>query len=124
MKKITKENINEFLEYYHNFHDGVIKSIIYDCDQAKIKFIIEIFWVGKDEVNKDGKYNTKRRNIKLVFNQVENVNIKERFSWDFITEAYLKFITINNKELLCFADNDTNPDFYCVSESLEYEEMQ
>lgn len=123
MKQLTKDNIDEFLEYYHNFHDGLIKSVIYDCDQARIKLIIEAFWVGDVKIDQEGKYKTKKRSIKIIFSEVEKANIKEMFSYDFIMEAYLRYISMNNKEYICFADNDTNPNFYCVCKSLEYEEM-
>lgn len=123
MKQLTKDKVEEFLEYYHNFHDGIIKSVIYDCDQARIKVIIEASWIGEVEVNREGKYNNKKKNVKVVFSGVENANIKEMFSWDFIMEAYLKYINMNNKEYICFADNDTSPNFYCVCEKLEYEEI-
>lgn len=122
MKLIDRNNIEEFLEYYHNFHDATIESAIYDCSKATAKVIIKTFWVGENEIHY-GKVVPKNKLIKIVFNDVEKINIREMFSYDYIMEIYFKFITLDNKEFMCFADNDTNPNFYCVCESMEYDEL-
>ncbi len=123
MKTINASNIDDFLEYYHNFHDATIKSAIYDCSKAQAKIVIKTFWVGENAINNE-KLVPKNKLVKIVFNNVEKINIREIFSWDYIMEVYFKYITLNKKEYMCFADNDTNPKFYCVCESMEYDEIK
>lgn len=122
MKIIDASNIEEFLEYYHNFHDSTIVSAIYDCAKATAKILIKTFWVGETEIN-NGKMIPKKNIVKLVFNNVEKINIREVTPYDYIMEVYFKYITLDNKKYMCFADNDTNPKFYCVCESMEYDEL-
>ena len=123
MKRITRDNMEEFLGHYHDFRDSLIKTVVYDCDQAKIELIIDTFWRGEVKLNQENKYESSKKKIKMVFYEVESVSVKEMFSWDYISGAYLKYIKLHNKEYLCFADNDNDPSFYCVCESIEYEEI-
>jgi hypothetical protein len=116
MKLINELNIDEFLNNYHNFHDGFIKSAIYDCDVDRVKIIIGINWVGED--------NNKNHLVKLVFNNINSINIKELPKDNFINEIYLKYIKIKDNNYLCFADNDTNPKIYCVCEYMEFDEIK
>lgn len=122
MKVIDKVNIEDFLEYYHNFHDATIESVIYDCSKSSAKVIIKTFWVGENEIH-NGKIIPKNKSIKIVFNGVKKINVREILSHDYIMEIYFKYITLENTEYMCFADNDTNPKFYCVCESMEYDEL-
>lgn len=46
MKELTKDNLVEFMEYYHGFHDSFIKSINYDIESSTIEMIINVFWSG------------------------------------------------------------------------------
>ena len=47
MKKITQENLNEFVKYYHEFHDSYITNINYDIFKSKIELLIDVCWSGK-----------------------------------------------------------------------------
>ncbi len=60
----------------------------------------------------------------MVFNDVEQCNNKEIFSWDYINNAFIKYIKLNNKEYICFAIDEKEPQVYIVCESLEYEETK
>ncbi len=42
MNKIIKENLNGFIEYYHEFHDSFITDVSYDIAKAKIELLYEI----------------------------------------------------------------------------------
>ncbi len=46
MNKITKENLNGFIEYYHEFHDSFITDVNYDITKAKIELLMDVFWSG------------------------------------------------------------------------------
>lgn len=48
MNKITKNNLNNFMEFYNYFHDSYIKKINYDLDKNKIYLFINVFgWVNQ-----------------------------------------------------------------------------
>ena len=46
MKKITKDNLNEFIDYYHEFHDSRITNVNYDISKSEIELLIDVFWSG------------------------------------------------------------------------------
>jgi len=124
MYKITKETLNVFLEYYHYFHDGIIEKVNYDIKNDQIELIVRLIFKGEIKLSLDGKtYLKNETTIRLLFKKIVEINIKEIFSWDFISNAFLKFIKFKNQECVCFATNENNPDIYIVSEFLEYEEI-
>lgn len=43
---------------------------------------------------------------------------------DYIDDAYIKCITIEKEEFLCFATDKEEPLLYIVCESIEYEERK
>ena len=47
MDKITKNNLDEFIEYYHGFHDSYITNINYDISKSKIELLINVCWCIK-----------------------------------------------------------------------------
>ena len=61
--------------------------------------------------------------MKILFNKVYKFNMKEYFSWDYINNIYLKYISLDNKEMLCFATDDIEPLLYIVCDNIEYEEI-
>ncbi len=119
---ITKENLSSFTEYYHNFHDSFITNINYDIKLAKIELFIDVGWSGKP-ILKDTYFETNKTKLKMVFNDVEQCNNKEIFSWDYINDAFIKYININNKDYICFANNENEPLVYIVCNHIEYEEL-
>lgn len=119
MNKITKNNLESFLNNYLDLHDGFITNINYDITKSQIELLINIQW-SRNPKNIN-KYITKKRKMKIYFNRIEKCNNKELFSWDFIFKAYIKFIVIDNKEFICFANDETNPNIYIVCDTIEYE---
>ena len=123
MKKITKDNLNEFIYYYHAFHDSYITNINYDIKKSEIELLIDVYWSGEPIKKEDKTYETNKTKMKIVFKGVEQFNTKEIFSWDYIYEAFIKYINIKNKEYICFATDEENPQIYIVCDQIEYEEM-
>lgn len=123
MKRLTKENIDEFLNFYHHLHDSSIARITYDIKNTIIEIEIDIFWSGKPSKNEDGSINSHKTKLKLVCHEIEMCNNKEIFSWDYIDSAYIKYITIKGKEFLYISDKEERPSLYVVCEYAEYEEM-
>ncbi|HIT10743.1 MAG TPA: hypothetical protein IAC24_04005 [Candidatus Onthousia faecigallinarum] len=124
MNQITKENLEEFFTYYHGFHDSFIKEIHYDTFGANIELLIYVYWSGKPLLKENNTYQTNRTKMKMVLKEVEQCNIKEIFSWDYINQAFLKYVKLNNKEFLCFASEEEEPMLYVVCKSIEYEDLK
>lgn len=123
MKQITKDNISEFMEYYHELHDSIITNINYSVLKDQIELLIDVHWSGEPILKDDGYYETNKKKIRMIFNEIESCNNKEISSCDFISQAFLKYITLDNKEFICFASEEEDPSIYIVCESIEYEEV-
>lgn len=123
MVLITKDNLSSFCEYYHDFHDSYITNIHYDIKNSKIELLMNVYWSGEPTLNEDGTYQTNKVKMKLHLNGVEQCNNKEISSWDYIHEAFIKYVTINNKEFICFASDEKDPFLYVVCDYIEYEEL-
>ncbi len=123
MKQVTKENLEEFLNYYHGFHDSYITDINYDIKTSNIVMFIDVFWSGEPKILENKTYETNKTHLKMVFSGVEKCNVKEIFSWDYITEAFIKYIKLDNIEYICFSDDEVNPNVYIVSDDVSYEEI-
>lgn len=108
MIEINKDNLNQFLTTYENFHDALIRNINYDI----IKCIIVI------DIN---AYNNGKKHLKLVFDNVTKYLNYEMFNWDFITEAYIKYVKVKNKEYICFADDLNKPNTYILCDKMFYD---
>lgn len=119
---MTKENINEFLSYYHYFHDSRINKIDYNIDEDKIDIYINACFAGQIFLE-DGVYNKSWRKIKIQLKKIIKCNIQEFYTYDDINELFLKFIKKNNQDFVCFATEEENPSIYIVCESIEYEEL-
>lgn len=59
----------------------------------------------------------------MIFYGVENVRMKESFSWDYIYTAFIKYVKIKNKEYICFASDENEPFVSIVCDYIEYEEF-
>lgn len=123
MKKIDKNNLNEFLNYYHNLHDSNIIKVNYDIEKEQIEILINIYWSGEPQLNEKNCYNTNKKKLKMIFKKVTQCNNKEWFIWDCIYDVYLKYIMLNGKEYICFASEEEDPYLYIVCENIEYEEL-
>lgn len=124
MKKINKSNLDEFINYYHSFHDSYITNINYDISKSKIELLIDVCWSGQPILKSDNTYQTNKTKMKMILHDVEQCNNKEMFLWDYINEAFIKYIKLDNKEFICFASDAQNPLIYIVCESIEYEELK
>ena len=123
MKKITKDNLKSFLEYYHDFHDSTISNINYNIEKSEIDLLINVYWSGTPVLKEDKTYKTNKRKLKMIFNGVELVITKEIFTWDYITKANIEYTTLENKEYISFKDDLNEPQIYILSDSIEYEEL-
>lgn len=124
MNKITKDNLDEFINYYHEFHDSYITNVNYDISKLQIELLINVRWAGKPILREDKTYQTNKIKMRMILNNIEQCNNKEMFSWDYINEIFIKYIKLNNNEFICFASDEQEPLIYIVCESVEYEEIK
>ncbi len=124
MIKITKDNLSQFIDYYNGLHDSHITDINYSIRNSQIEILIDVYWSGNPTIKKDGTYDTNKTKIKMLFIGIEQCNNKEMFPWDYINVIFIKYIKIKNKEFICFADDENDPQVYIVCESIEYEELK
>lgn len=124
MVMITKDNLSSFIEYYHGFHDSTVISVNYDVNISCIELFMNVYWSGEPILKEDNTYETNKTKIKLLFNGVEQCNIKEIFSWNYIYDAFIKYIKINNREFISFSSDENNPLVYIVCDNIEYEEFK
>lgn len=121
---ITKDNLSSFIEYYHGFHDSYITNINYDIRLSQIELFIDVYWSGDPILKEDRTYETNKTKMKMIFNGVEQCNNKEIFSWDYISDAFIQYIKIKNKEFICFASDEKEPLVYIVCDNIEYKELK
>ena len=124
MTLITKANLSSFLEYYHSLHDSYITNINYNITNSQIELLIDIYWSGKLQLNEDGTYKTNKVKLKMYLNGVEQCNIKEMFSWNYINEVYIQYVKVKNQEFICFASDKEEPLVYILCDNIEYEELK
>ena len=123
MKELTKENLSDFLTYYHKLHDSYITSVNYDINSSKIELLIDVCWSGEAILKEDNTYETNKTKIRIFFNKIEKFNCSEIFSWDYIDSIIIKYIDIENKEYITFSNNEIEPFIYIVCEKIQYEEI-
>lgn len=122
MIKITKDNIESFLEYYHDFHDSIIDSKDIEFKDNVLTILIDIYWRGKPILKENGFYEKSNYKLKLKFSDIKEFNFKNN---DYsIDEIYFKIIKDNNEEYFCFADDEKEPYFYIICKNIEYEEIK
>lgn len=121
MKQITKENLTLFMDYYHCFHDSYITNVLYNYEKCQVELFIDVFWSGEPKLKDDGTYETNKKKIRMVCKDVNQFNYKEVYS-DYIDDAYLKYITLEREEFICFATDQEDPLISIVCKSIEYEE--
>lgn len=124
MKQITKENLNDFIHYYHAFHDSYITNINYSINKKEIEISFDITWSGEPTLKEDKTYETNKTKLKMIFKEVEQISIKEIFDWDYINEIFFKYIEKKDQEMLCFATDEEEPQVYIICNKIEYEEIK
>ncbi|MCI8498022.1 MAG: hypothetical protein HFG33_01285 [Bacilli bacterium] len=123
MRKLTKNDIDEFLNYYHFLHDSHIYKINYDVNKSLIEVEIDVYWSGEATKKEDNSLDTHKTKLRIVCNGIEECNNKAMYVFDYIDSAYLKYVTIMGKEFICLADDESDPSFYVVCDYIEYEEI-
>ena len=88
MKDITKNNLDEFINYYHSLHDSYVTNINYDVNNSKIELLIDVCWSGDPILKEDDTYETNKTKIKMILYNINKFSIKEMFSWDYIDEVF------------------------------------
>ena len=121
--KINKSNYEEFLKYYHSFHDSYITNINYDIYNEKIEMFIDVCWSGKPVLKDDNTYETNKIKMKINFNKVDEYFCSEIFSWDYIDKAVIRYVLSDDKEMISFSSDDVDPIIKIVCEEIEYEEI-
>lgn len=124
MKNINKKNIINFMNYYHNFHDSNILNINYIIKESRIEIILNVCWSGIPVLNEDKTYQTNGVVLKMIFYDILQYNNREMVIDNKINKAFLKYIKLNDREVLCFADSVDKPSFYVVCDRIEYEEIE
>ena len=124
MKDITKNNLDEFINYYHSLHDSYITNINYDINNSKIELLIDVCWSGDPILKDDDTYETNKTKIKMILYNINKFSVKEMASWDYIDEVFINYITYLDKEYICFATDKEEPLLYIVCEDIEYEEIK
>lgn len=117
MKKITEDNLEEFLETYHDLHDSWIADIKYNIFDSKIELLFEF-------INDPKRLDPEKKKLRMIFNDVQQCDIREMYSWDYIQEAYLDYILFEEDEYICFANDEKEPMIYIVCEDIDYEEVK
>ena len=79
MNKITKDNLDEFINYYHEFHDSYITNVNYDISKSQIELLINVRWAGKPILREDKTYQTNKIKMRMILNNIEQCNNKEMF---------------------------------------------
>ena len=84
MNKITKDNLDEFIHYYHEFHDSYITNVNYNISESKIELLINVYWSGEPILKEDNTYQTNKIKMRMILDNVIQCNNKEMFAWNYI----------------------------------------
>lgn len=124
MNELNKNNLTEFIKYYHGFHDSYITNINYDISKSKIEILIDVYWSGEPILKENGTYQTNKTKMRMILDGVVQCNNKEICLWDYINNVFIKYIKLDNKEFICFASDEQEPLVYIVCDSIQYEEIK
>ena len=114
MIELTNESLEKFNKVYNNLSDSIFKIVNYNILKNSIELIIHI------STKDDGIVDS---NIRFEFNNIEEFNIKNINTTDYINKCYFKYITYKNKDCICFADDINTPLIYIVATQVSYEEI-
>lgn len=123
MKVINKDDIEEVMSFYHYFHDSTINDLKFNYKDNVLELFIDAYWSGNPILKEDNSYETNKRLVKLVFKNINKLNIDEQLNYNYIDDAYLKIIKIDNEDYICFATDNNEPYIYIVAKHLEYDEL-
>ena len=125
MKTLTKNSINEFMKYYHSFHDSSIDKIIYDSANSKIEIVFDIYWSREPSIMEDGTYDTHKTKIRMIFIGV--LNFHDTKEYNCIDNAVIEFYNKDGRELINFSlqsDEDYDSTYLTViCEKIKYDEI-
>lgn len=123
---ITKENLEQFKDYYHWFHDSTLSKVVFDKIKKELTLFVNAYWSGKTYVKPDGFYETHPVKMRMFFSEVKEYkdSLDSEDYMGYIDEAYMEFITLNKKEYICFAEDKEEPFFYVIAKSCKYEEIK
>lgn len=121
MTEINEFNLENFNELYHNFHDATITQINYDILASQIDLSIKTMWVGSTKLKSDNTYEVKSKLVQLKFFDIESLSIKELYSFDYIKNATIAYVNINNKKYIKFEDKEN--ELYIIAENIKYKEV-
>lgn len=117
--KLSKNNLNKFLEYYHFLHDSYITNVNYLISEKKLELFVDVCWAGKPILKEDNTYETNKTKIRLIFNDIKEFSCKEIYSWDYINRVYVNYIRLDGNEYICFASSKDKPLIYVVCNEIE-----
>src|SRR5574344_2340604 len=104
MKELHKDNLLQFLNYYHYFHDSFITKINYDVRRDTIELLVDVYWSGEPLKKATGYFETNKTKMKIKFINIKEFKCKEIFQWDHINNAFFDYIKLDNKEFICFSN--------------------
>ena len=91
---------------------------------SKIEILIDVAMSGESVLKDDNTYDVNKTKLRMIFNDVQQCDIKEMYSWDFIMNCYLNYINFEDDEYICFANDEKDPMIYIVCEDIDYEEIK
>lgn len=116
MRKIDKNNYEEFLKIFNDFHDGYVKKIDYDTDKSEVCILFDVC----------SNCLKKNEELKMVFKGVDNFTENNPYMINYIDYVYIDFFHRDGKKLICFSLNSEDPDeepyLYVLCKNIEYEE--
>ena len=124
MKEIKPNNIKDFIDYYHNFHDSNI--IEFKKEKDYIELTVSVFWSNKPTMNEDNSFNTNKTKMRIVFKNINDFNYNENILYDEINDSNIKCTEIDGKEFIGFVLYDMMNEIilYIVANDITYEEIK
>jgi len=115
--EINKENVLDFLEKYHEFHDSRIISVEYRPQESKAIIELQISWEGSIPISEliEKRIKPIENIVVLTFEEVST------FNWPFFDDMYYLFeiylkISRSKKPKIIFSIGE---DFNCDKATLE-----
>lgn len=127
METINKNNINDFINYYHNFHNCNILDIKYDIEKSIVELVVDVWEQEKSILKKDNIYETKKTKLRMVFNDIKDFSENNPYCSNYIDSTLLKYFKMHGDDLIVFSlyseDPDEDPILYIVAKNIKYEEI-
>lgn len=123
MNVITKGKIEDFMSYYHYFHDSSINVVNYNHSKATVEMFVDIYWSGEPTLNDDGSYDTHKTKMRMVFTGV--VSFKDTQEYNYIDDAVVECYERDGRSLISFSllssYSNEEPYLNIICEKIEYE---